>query len=218
MNKLNGLPLKNETALFYLWLHVIILRPQGRVTRGGRGRGGNRGKRPNGAGRCGRRAPQKQRMCEDCEENAATQFCADCQPPLVLCDNCALVLHRGVTRRNHQLKGKVPLRNFNQSRCMLWYILYHQFAPTLPTPGTTDTDFVDTFLVFRKGVLLLITTYCINYVFLHALIFYQPVWTPKATFQTVENNFLDRASIFRQLTFITFHRTNFTLQQWTGKC
>ena len=66
-----------------------------------------------GTGRCGRRAPQKQRMCEDCEENAATQFCADCQPPLVLCDNCALVLHRGVTRRNHQLKGKVPLRNFN---------------------------------------------------------------------------------------------------------
>lgn len=98
------------TVLFYPWLHFTILRAQGAVTRGGRGRGSNRGKRPNGAGRGGRRAPQKQRMCEDCEENAATQFCADCQPPLVLCDNCALVLHRGVTRRNHKLKGKVPLR------------------------------------------------------------------------------------------------------------
>ena len=76
-------------------------------------------KGPSGAGRGGRRAPQKQRMCEDCEENAATQFCADCQPPLVLCDNCALVLHRGVTRRNHQLKGNIPLKNCNQSRCML---------------------------------------------------------------------------------------------------
>ena len=42
-------------------------------------------------------------------------------------------------------------------------------------PGMTDTDFVDTFLAFQKGVLLLITTFCIIYVFLHALIFYQPV-------------------------------------------
>ena len=57
----------------------------------------------------------------------------------------------------------------------------------------------------------------LNY-FLHASIFYQPVWTPKATFQTVENNFPDRARIFRQLTFFTFHRTYFTLQRWTGKC
>lgn len=52
----------------------------------------------------GKRAPQKQRTCEDCEVNLATQFCSDCQPPLVLCDECAVVLHRGVTRRNHQLK------------------------------------------------------------------------------------------------------------------
>ena len=48
-------------------------------------------------------------MCEDCEENVATQFCADCQPPLVLCDDCVVVLHRGATRRNHQLKGEFPL-------------------------------------------------------------------------------------------------------------
>ena len=52
------------------------------------------------------------------------------------------------------------------------------------------------------------------YVFLHGLIFYQP----KTTFQIVENNFPDRASIFRQLTFFTFHQTYFTLQWWTGKC
>lgn len=90
--------------------HVSILRPQGNRGGTGRGRGNNRGKRPTGVGRAVRRAPQKQRMCEDCEENAATQFCADCQPPLVLCDNCAVVLHRGVTRRNHQLKGGISLR------------------------------------------------------------------------------------------------------------
>ena len=52
-----------------------------------------------------KRIPQKQRTCEDCEENVATQFCSDCQPPLVLCDDCALLLHRGAKRRNHQLKG-----------------------------------------------------------------------------------------------------------------
>ena len=51
------------------------------------------------------------------------------------------------------------------------------------------------------------------YVFLQALIFYQP----KTTFQTIENNFSDQASIFRQLTFFTFHQINFTLQRWTGK-
>lgn len=89
---------------------ITILRTQGAGNRRGRGRGNIRGKRPNGVGRAGRRAPQKQRMCEDCEENAATQFCADCQPPLVLCDNCAVVLHRGATRRNHQLKGEVVIR------------------------------------------------------------------------------------------------------------
>ena len=51
------------------------------------------------------------------------------------------------------------------------------------------------FLVFRKGVLLLITTYCIIYLFLHVFIF------------------PDRASIFGQLSFFTFHRSYFTLQQ-----
>ena len=68
----------------------------------------------------GKRAPQKQRTCEDCEVNLATQFCSDCQPPLVLCDECAVVLHRGVTRRNHQLKGEfsrtiiaIPISNSN---------------------------------------------------------------------------------------------------------
>ena len=72
------------------------------------------------------------------------------------------------------------------------------FVPSYPMPGMTDTDFVDTFLAFRKGVLL-ITTFFVVYVpvFLHSLIFYQPVWTPNwTTFQTVENNFPDWASIF----------------------
>ena len=72
------------------------------------------------------------------------------------------------------------------------------FVPSYPMPGVTDTDFVDTFLAFRKGVHL-ITTFCVVYVpvFLHSLIFYQPVWTPNwTTFQTVENNFPDWASIF----------------------
>ena len=45
-------------------------------------------------------------------------------------------------------------------------------VPSLPTPGTTDTDFMDTFLAFQKGVLLLIAVFCIIYVFLpHALLF-----------------------------------------------
>ena len=57
-------------------------------------------------------------------------------------------------------------------------------------------------------------SFFLNLRFLHALIFYQP----KTTFQTVENNFPDRASIFRQLTFFTFHQTYFTLQWWMGKC
>lgn len=100
---------------------ITILRPQGAANRGGRGRGNNKGKGPAGVGRGGRRAPQKQRMCEDCEENAATQFCADCQPPLVLCDNCAVVLHRGATRRNHQLKGGCSLHfiAYSASSCVM---------------------------------------------------------------------------------------------------
>ena len=92
------------------------------------------------------------------------------------------------------------------------------FVPSLPTPGKTDTDFEDAFLAFRKGILFLITTFCIIYVFLHALIFYEPVWTPKPTFQTAENNFPDQASILRQLTFFNFHLIYFTLQRWMGKC
>ena len=80
-----------------------------RVQVGGRGKGNrvtvDKGKRQAATGRGGRKAPQKQRTCEDCEENVATHFCADCQPPLVLCDDCAAVLHRGARRRNHQLKG-----------------------------------------------------------------------------------------------------------------
>ena len=62
------------------------------------------------------------------------------------------------------------------STAQLSYCIIH-FVPSSFTPGMTDTDFVDTFLAFRKGVFLLITALCIIYIFLHvhALIFYQPV-------------------------------------------
>ena len=107
---------------------------------------------------------------------------------------------------------------FIPSTAQLPYCIIY-FVPSLPMPGKTDTDFEDAFLAFRKGMLLLIiTNFCIIYLFLHALIFYQPVWTPKTTFQTVENNFPDRASFFRQLTFFTLYRIYFTLQVWMGKC
>ena len=106
---------------------------------------------------------------------------------------------------------------FIPSTAQLPYCIIY-FVPSLPTPGKRDTVFEDTFLAFRKGVLFLITTFCITYIFLHALIFYEPVWTPKTTFQTVENNFPDRASFFRQLTFFTLYRIYFTLQVWMGKC
>lgn len=80
-----------------------------RVQAGGQRKGNrvtvDKGKRAAATGRGGRKASQKQRICEDCEENVATHFCTDCQPALVLCDDCAAVLHRGARRRNHQLKG-----------------------------------------------------------------------------------------------------------------
>ena len=49
---------------------------------------------------------------------------------------------------------------FIPSTAQLSYCVIH-FVPSLPMPGTMDTDFVDTFLAFQKGVLLLITTFCI---------------------------------------------------------
>ena len=90
-------------------------------------------------------------------------------------------------------------RKFHSQYCPT-ILLNHLFVPSLPMPGMMDMGFVDTFLAFQKGVLLFITTFCIIYVFLHALIFYQPVWTPKATFQTVENDFL-----IGQVFFVNWH-------------
>ena len=47
-------------------------------------------------------------------------------------------------------------------------LLHHLFVPSLPTPGTMDTDFVDTFLAFRKGAFLLITTFLLfTYFYIH---------------------------------------------------
>ena len=64
---------------------------------------------------------------------------------------------------------------FIPSTAQLPYCIIY-FVPSLLTPGTTDTGSVDTFLVFQKGFLLLVTTICIIiYVFLHASILYQPV-------------------------------------------
>ncbi|XP_022808699.1 uncharacterized protein LOC111345675 isoform X3 [Stylophora pistillata] len=82
-------------------------RDVGAVQRGGGNKASKGGRTVNGAGKGARKAPQRQRMCGDCEENVATLFCPDCQPSLVLCDDCAVVLHRGVTRRNHHLKDVV---------------------------------------------------------------------------------------------------------------
>lgn len=107
--------------------------------RGGRNKANNRGRRANGAGKVGRRAPQRQRMCGDCEENVATLFCADCQPSLVLCDDCAVVLHRGATRRNHHLKGELLLLGVVClmpciKYCKLKNSLKIQFYTTHPLP------------------------------------------------------------------------------------
>ena len=55
-------------------------------------------------------------------------------------------------------------------------------------------------------------------IYLLLLIFYLAVWTPKTTFQTVENHLPYRASISGWFCFFTFHSTYFTLQRWTGKC
>ena len=101
---------------------------------------------------------------------------------------------------------------FIPSSAQLPYCIIH-CVPSLRLSGTTDTDtgFVDTLLALGNGVLLIITIFCVIYLFLH------PVWTPKTTFQTVENNLPDRASIFCQLTFFSFHLIYFTLQRWTGK-
>ena len=46
--------------------------------------------------------------------------------------------------------------NFHSQYCPT-PLLHHLFVPSLPMPGTMDKDFVDTFLAFRKGVLLLRT-------------------------------------------------------------
>ena len=107
--------------------------------RGGRNKANNRGRRVNGAGKVGRRAPQRQRMCGDCEENVATLFCADCQPSLVLCNDCAVVLHRGATRRNHHLKGELLLLGVVClmpciKYCKLKNSLKIQFYTTHPLP------------------------------------------------------------------------------------
>lgn len=84
---------------------MCLRAPAGSRAKGNRSSDGTRGQKPSGKQVRGKKAPQKQRTCEDCEDNEATQYCVDCQPPLVLCDDCAVLLHRGVTRRNHQLKG-----------------------------------------------------------------------------------------------------------------
>ncbi|XP_031569810.1 uncharacterized protein LOC116304243 [Actinia tenebrosa] len=52
----------------------------------------------------GRRRANRNRTCDDCEVAIAISYCADCNPPLCLCDTCWRSLHRGATRKNHQMK------------------------------------------------------------------------------------------------------------------
>ena len=75
-----------------------------------------------------------------------------------------------------------------------------------------------TLMAFRKGVFLLITTFCIIYLFLDVSIFLPACLNTKTTLQTVENHLPDRASIFDQLTFFTIHWIYFTFQRLMGKC
>ena len=74
-----------------------------------------------------------------------------------------MLLIEGNRRHTRQQTQKNAF-NFHSQYCPT-PLLYRLFDPSLPMPGTTDMDFVDTFLAFRKEVLLLITTLCIIYVF-----------------------------------------------------
>ena len=103
---------------------------------------------------------------------------------------------------------------FIPSTAQLPYCIIY-FVPSLPTPGKTDTDFEDAFLAFQKGMLLLITNFCIIYLFLHALIFYQPVWTPETTFQTVENTV---TFLIGQVFFANWHFSLYTESILLSRC
>ena len=75
------------------------------------------------------------------------------------------------------------------------------FVPQSSYARHDGYGFVDTFLAFPKGILLLITTFCIIYVFLHELIFLTSLFEHQKLLSRLENNFPDQTSIFRQLTF-----------------
>ncbi|XP_076086625.1 uncharacterized protein LOC143057239 isoform X2 [Mytilus galloprovincialis] len=52
---------------------------------------------------------KKERLCDDCEDRAAEVYCPECQNAtggqgLSLCQNCSNTIHRGATRRGHQLQ------------------------------------------------------------------------------------------------------------------
>ena len=61
-----------------------------------------------------------------------------------------MLLIEGNQRNIRQLKQKKAF-NVHSQYCSS-PLLHHLFVPSYPTPDTTDTDFVDTFLAFRKGV------------------------------------------------------------------
>ncbi|XP_063410099.1 uncharacterized protein LOC134693283 [Mytilus trossulus] len=67
----------------------------------------NPGQKPANNNRGGRR--KKERLCDDCEDLAAEVYCPECQNAtggqgLSLCQNCSNTIHRGATRRSHQLQ------------------------------------------------------------------------------------------------------------------
>jgi len=69
--------------------------------------GGIQNRNNRGPVNAGRRRANNNRMCSDCEVAMAIAFCGECNPPLCLCDNCWMTLHRGATRRNHQRRGEL---------------------------------------------------------------------------------------------------------------
>ncbi|VDI30280.1 Hypothetical predicted protein [Mytilus galloprovincialis] len=67
----------------------------------------NPGQKPANNNRGARK--KKERLCDDCEDRVAEVYCPECQNAtggqgLSLCQNCSNTIHRGATRRGHQLQ------------------------------------------------------------------------------------------------------------------
>lgn len=104
---------------------------------------------------------------------------------------------------------------FILSTSLFLYCIIH-FVPNLPTPGRMHTYFVDTFLVFQKGVCPSRTIF-LDYLLISICILCKPVWTVKSTFWTVQNHFPCGARIFGQLTFfLSTESTLLSSSEWVS--